>query len=137
MMTNRVALDTLPRMGDATILRLLDVERQTVADTGVTLEKTPYVVRAIGLESSWNGIVYSRFSPSETETIVNAEIKYFAQLNRDFEWKVYSHDEPRDLLSQLRNRGELQTPQRADRFCNGICALLPHKSAAIARVIRR
>jgi GNAT superfamily N-acetyltransferase len=105
MMTNRVALDTLPRMGDATILRLLDVERQTVADTGVTLEKTPYVVRAIGLESSWNGIVYSRFSPSETETIVNAEIKYFAQLNRDFEWKVYSHDEPRDLLSQLRNRG--------------------------------
>jgi hypothetical protein len=98
-------MDTFPRMDDATILRLLDVERQTVADTGVTLEKTPYVVRAIGLESSWNGIVYSRFSPSESETIVNAEIKYFTQLNRDFEWKVYSHDEPRDLLSQLRNRG--------------------------------
>ena len=97
-------MDTIPRMDDATILRLLDVERQTLADTGVTLERTPCVVRAIGLESSWNGIVYSRFSPSETETIVNAEIQYFTQLNRDFEWKVYSHDEPPDLLSQLRNR---------------------------------
>src|SRR4029077_3610753 len=84
--------------------QLLDVERQTVADTGVTLERTPCVVRAIGRESSWNGIVYSRFSPSETETIVNAEIQYFTQLNRDFEWKVYSHDEPADLLSHLRNR---------------------------------
>jgi GNAT superfamily N-acetyltransferase len=101
---NWVATDKILRMDVATILRLLDVERQTVPDAGVTLEKSPYVVRAIGLESSWNGIVYSRFSPSKTETIVNAEIQYFAQLNRDFEWKVYSHDEPPDLLSQLRNR---------------------------------
>src|ERR1700741_887724 len=97
-------MDTIPKMDDATILQLLDVERKTVADTGVTLERPPWVVRAFGLERSWNGIVYSRFSPSETETIVNAEIQYFTQLNRDFEWKVYSHDEPPDLLSQLRNR---------------------------------
>ena len=89
-------------MDDATILRLLDVERQTVADTGVTLERTPCVIRAIGLESSWNGIVYSRFSPPETETIVNAEIQYFTQLNRNFEWKVYSHDEPPDLPERLK-----------------------------------
>jgi GNAT superfamily N-acetyltransferase len=96
--------NTIPRMNDATILRLLDVERQTVADAGLTLERTPYVVRAVGLENPWNGIVYSRFSPSETETVVNAEIQYFTQLNRDFEWKVYSHDEPPDLLFQLRKR---------------------------------
>jgi GNAT superfamily N-acetyltransferase len=96
--------NTIPRMDDATILRLLDVERQTVAGAGLTLERTPYVVRAVGLESSWNGIVYSRFSPSETETVVKSEIQYFAQRNRDFEWKVYSHDEPPDLLFQLRKR---------------------------------
>jgi GNAT superfamily N-acetyltransferase len=93
----------IPSMANATILRLLDAERQTVAGIGVTLERTPCVVRAIGLESSWNGIVYSRFASSETETIINDEIQYFTQLKRNFEWKVYSHDEPADLLSHLRN----------------------------------
>jgi GNAT superfamily N-acetyltransferase len=31
--------------------------------------------------------------------------KYFTRLERAFEWKVYSHDEPPDLLTQLRNCG--------------------------------
>jgi GNAT superfamily N-acetyltransferase len=33
------------------ILQLLDSERQTIADSEVMLEKTPYVVRAIGTET--------------------------------------------------------------------------------------
>ena len=86
---------------EAMILRQLDAERQTVADSDATLEKTPHVVRAFGVGGSWSGIVYSRFSPSETEAIVNAEIEYFTRLERDFEWKVYSHDEPPDLLGAL------------------------------------
>jgi hypothetical protein len=47
-------------MNDRMILQLPDAERETIADTDVTLEKTPYVVRAIGIgtEGSWNGIVY-------------------------------------------------------------------------------
>ena len=92
-------------MDEAAILRLLDAERQTVADSDCTLEKTPYVVRAVGAKAGWNGIVYSRFSPSETARIVQAEIEYFTRMNRDFEWKVYSHDKPPDLLMQLRNCG--------------------------------
>jgi len=92
-------------MHHATILRQLDAERQSVAESDGRLEKTPYVVRAFGVENMWSAIVYSRFPPSETETIVHAEIGYFNRLNRDFEWKVYSHDEPPDLLTQLRNRG--------------------------------
>ena len=35
-------------MNDQMILQLLDAERRTIADTDVMLEKTPYVVRAIG-----------------------------------------------------------------------------------------
>ncbi len=92
-------------MDDATILRQLDAERQTVADSDCRLEKTPNVVRAFGVGSGWTGIVYSRFSASETARIVQAEIEYFSRLNRDFEWKVYSQDEPLDLLAHLRDRG--------------------------------
>ena len=92
-------------MDEAAILRQLDVERQTVADSYGRLERTPYVVRAFGIGHRWAGILYSRFSHSETEAIVDAEIGYFTGLNYEFEWKVYSHDEPPDLLAQLRNRG--------------------------------
>jgi GNAT superfamily N-acetyltransferase len=92
-------------MDGSMILRRLDAERQSVADGDSTLEKTPYVVRAVGSRTGWNGIVYSRFSASETERIVPGEIAYFTRLNRGFEWKVYSHDEPPDLLTQLRARG--------------------------------
>jgi GNAT superfamily N-acetyltransferase len=92
-------------MDRARILGLLDVERQTLADNGVTLEKTPSVIRAFGRGGLWNGIVYSRFSSLEIEPIVDAEITYFSGLNRKFEWKVYSHDEPPELLTHLRHRG--------------------------------
>jgi GNAT superfamily N-acetyltransferase len=100
-----VAPDTISGMDGAAVLYQLDKERQTVPDSEVSLQTTPYIVRAIGLNGSWNGIVYSFFSSSQTEAIVDEEIRYFTQLNRAFEWKVYSHDRPLDLLVQLRQRG--------------------------------
>jgi hypothetical protein len=92
-------------MNEITILRQLDIERQTVADSDTRLERTPYVVRAIGIRSTWSGIVYSRFPASETEAIVQGEIEYFTRLERTFEWKIYSHDDPPDLLAHLRKCG--------------------------------
>src|ERR1700676_826439 len=78
-------------MDGAAVLYQLDKERQTVPDSDVLLQSVPYVMRAIAIDGSWNGIVYSCFSSSQAEEIVNEEIKYFTQLNRAFEWKVYSH----------------------------------------------
>jgi GNAT superfamily N-acetyltransferase len=95
----------IPTMNNRLVLLRLDSERQTVADADVTLEITPHVVRAIGKETSWSGIVYSRFSAQEAAAVINCEIGYFANLNRGFEWKVYSHDEPSDLLDRLRSCG--------------------------------
>jgi GNAT superfamily N-acetyltransferase len=92
-------------MDEMTILRRLDIERRTVADSDTRLERTPFVVRAIGARSTWSGVVYSRFSESETETIIQGEIEYFTRLERAFEWKIYSHDDPPDLLTQLRKCG--------------------------------
>src|SRR5450432_4129907 len=92
-------------MDGAAVLYQLDKERQTVPDSDVRLQAVPYVVRAIALDGSWNGIVYSCFSSSQAEEIINEEIKYLTQLNRAFEWKVYSHDRPLDLLLQLRQHG--------------------------------
>jgi GNAT superfamily N-acetyltransferase len=92
-------------MDNRTILMLLDAERQTIADIDFALEKTPHVVRAIGEEAAWSGIVYSHFSAPEAAKVIDDEISYFSKLGRSFEWKVYSHDEPTDLLDRLRSRG--------------------------------
>ena len=92
-------------MDAMTILRQLDIERQTVADSDARLERSPYVVRSIGAGNRWTGVTYARFSTSETEMVVHAEIEYFTRLGCAFEWKIYSHDEPPDLLTKLRKCG--------------------------------
>jgi GNAT superfamily N-acetyltransferase len=92
-------------MDEMTILRELDLERQTVADSDTRLETTAHVVRAFGVGNTWRGVVYSSFSASETDAIVQGEIEYFTRLERAFEWKIYSHDEPPDLLAHLGKSG--------------------------------
>lgn len=92
-------------MNDRMTLLRLDTERQTIPDADVTLDKTPHVVRAIAKHGCWNGIVYSRFMSEEAETVISGEIGFFTKLRRSFEWKIYSHDEPPDLLERLRSRG--------------------------------
>jgi len=87
------------------ILSRLDFERQTVPDADVVLERTQNVVRGIGKLGNRNAIVYSNFSLPEAEKMIESEIDYFGKRQRSFEWKVYSHDEPADLLERLRERG--------------------------------
>lgn len=91
------------KVDPAYILQILDRERQSVPGFGTHLEVTPCVVRAAG--PAWNGIAFSRFSTAEAETIINQEIAHWSSLNRAFEWKVYSHDQPLDLIIKLRKRG--------------------------------
>jgi GNAT superfamily N-acetyltransferase len=85
------------------ILKLLDEERRIGADGMATLETTPHVVRY--LSANWRGIFYSHFSATETDQIIDAEIERFSRLGGTFEWKIYSHDEPRELPAKLAARG--------------------------------
>ena len=87
------------------ILSCLDTERQTIPDPDTTLERTQGVVRGIAKLGNRNAIVYSNFSAEESVKIIDSEIDYFNRLARSFEWKVYRHDEPADLLERLRQRG--------------------------------
>ena len=87
------------------ILSRLDTERQTIPDPDTTLERTQGVVRGIAKLGDRNAIVYSNFSAQEAGKIIEAEIAYFNTRQGSFEWKVYRHDEPADLLERLRERG--------------------------------
>ncbi len=92
-------------MDETSILRLFDEERRLVAGSDVTLFTTRYVVRAIGSANAWAGIAYYSFPVQETEAVIDGEIEFFENLSREFEWKVYSHDQPQGLLAELRHRG--------------------------------
>jgi GNAT superfamily N-acetyltransferase len=87
------------------ILACLDAERQTVPDPDVLLEATQHVVRGIAQLSNRSAVVYSNFLPEPAGQIIESEIEYFTKLKRSFEWKVYGHDQPADLLERLRQRG--------------------------------
>src|SRR5271165_2633198 len=92
-------------MDETLILRLFDDERRRLNDSDITLSSTRYVVRALGTQESWSGIVYYCFPAEETESIIDGEIAFFENLGREFEWKVYTHDQPQGLLAELRRRG--------------------------------
>jgi GNAT superfamily N-acetyltransferase len=87
------------------ILGCLDAERQTVPDPDTFLEATENVVRGITQSGNRSAIVYSNFPPETAGRIIESEIEYFTKLNRSFEWKVYGHDQPADLLEHLRQCG--------------------------------
>jgi GNAT superfamily N-acetyltransferase len=100
-------------MNHREILSRLDAERQTVPDPDTVLETTQNIVRGIAKLGNRNAIVYSNFSAQETEVIIESEIDYFTKLRRSFEWKVYHHDQPADLLERLRQRGFEIGPEEA------------------------
>ena len=95
-----------------------DAVRRTVPSPGGRLDHAPPVVREIGAAGLWYCIVYSRFSEADADAVIDREIasfKYFKSNSADtvagvpagteFEWKVYGHDQPPDLMERLARRG--------------------------------
>jgi hypothetical protein len=93
------------------ILKILDEERRIGAEGTATLEMTPHVVRY--LSANWRGVFYSRFPDAEADSTIEMEIERFSHLGGTFEWKVYSHDDPRDLPAKLARRGFKQGDEEA------------------------
>lgn len=87
------------------ILREFDALRRTIASPGATLSCVPPVVREIADTGEWATIVYSSCDGGEVEAVIDREIAFFNVKGIEFEWKVYEHDEPRDLKDRLALRG--------------------------------
>ena len=85
------------------LLSLYDKDQRIdVRYTDVRREETPFVVRHIArLEGHEGMVVYSRLNADNAEEVIHAEMEYFSRIGQDFEWKVYSHDQPRDLKERL------------------------------------
>jgi len=97
-------------MDDAALRAVFDeqVRRRTRADTrGARAEADGQVVRRVaGDGHGWSGITWSDLAgPADADRAIAAQVRYFAQLRRPFEWKLYDYDQPSDLGGRLAAAG--------------------------------
>jgi hypothetical protein len=83
----------------------LDWERRTLATKGVAIEIRPLVTRVGGKDGSWHSVIFSALSEENADAVIAEEVKHFHAIGVEMEWKVYAHDQPKDLCDRLRRQG--------------------------------
>ncbi|MFJ8621444.1 GNAT family N-acetyltransferase [Kitasatospora sp. NPDC093550] len=98
------------------VLALFDdrVRRNAHADgPGARVEHDGAVVRHVGAEDDWNGVLWSDLDEAGADAAIAAQVRHFTGLGLEFEWKVYSHDRPADLGDRLLAAGFEAEPDEA------------------------
>lgn len=76
-------------------------QRRNVTWPGAVRMEAEHTVRHIDEQGERSAISWFDLREADVEAAINAEIAYFSQLGHTFEWKVYSHDQPPDMISRL------------------------------------
>lgn len=108
-------------MADKDLLAVFDARMRAAAEPdepGARVERAGRVVRQIGATpADWHGVLHSELDADSAGTAatadavdaaIAAEIEYFGGLlgpGGVFEWKLYSHDQPKDLDARLTAAG--------------------------------
>jgi hypothetical protein len=90
----------------------LDVERRGLARAGETLEQLPEVTRLAHCEG-WHLVAWSRLEAESADAVIAREVAHHQALGVGFEWKLYAHDGPIDLLERLERHGFQIGPREA------------------------
>ncbi|MCX4767474.1 GNAT family N-acetyltransferase [Streptomyces sp. NBC_01275] len=101
-------------MDHAAVLALYDQEMREGArpeSSDARVERTGGVVRHVGAEGGWNGVLWSDLDAVDADAVIAAQIAYFGGRGRDFEWKLHGHDRPADLGRRLTAAGFTAEPQ--------------------------
>lgn len=83
------------------VLKQLDEERRYLVRDGEIIEVLPCVTRLRWESHKQFAVVFSALTPANADAAILQEIKYHSELNVGFEWKLYAHDQPPDLLQRL------------------------------------
>jgi GNAT superfamily N-acetyltransferase len=101
-------------MDHAAVLALFDRDMREGArpdSPGARIERVGGVVRQVGSDNGWSGVVWSDLDEAGADAAIAEQIRYFSGLGRDFEWKLYGHDLPVDLGRRLRAAGFTAAPE--------------------------
>ena len=100
------------------VLRRFEEEVRTrpEAPPGFAVAWDGPVLRMVGPspEASSNGILASRLDAASADGAIAAEIAFFRDRARSFEWKLYDYDRPADLADRLAAAGF--TPDEPETF---------------------
>jgi len=97
----------------STILSRLDFERQHLSREDEVLDILPFVTRTRARDNSHHAVIWSSLTVDNAKAIIEQEIAFHRGMRVDFEWKVYSHDMPLDLLPRLERAGFRIGPREA------------------------
>jgi hypothetical protein len=78
---------------------------------GVRVERIGDVVRQVGADRGWSGVVWSDVDQDTADTAIAAQVEHFTSIGHEFEWKLYAHDRPDDLAGRLRAAGFTPGPE--------------------------
>jgi ribosomal protein S18 acetylase RimI-like enzyme len=98
----------MPRMDNHELLDLVDrqLRRDYPGDGPEDLvERDGGVIRHIGAGDSWCGVIWSDLDEDGADAAITAQLRYFGDTGRAFEWKLYAHDRPADLGERLARAG--------------------------------
>src|SRR4051812_42090645 len=84
------------------ILQRLDHERRNLAMPGTTREILASITRTT---APYHAVGWSSLSADNADSIIAHEIEHHRGLGVPFEWKLYSHDTPGDMLMRLQRHG--------------------------------
>jgi ribosomal protein S18 acetylase RimI-like enzyme len=95
-------------MNDAELLRIFDGEvRRSCEWTRMRREALPNLVRYVkeGVGVGGGFISWCNLTVDTADAEIERQLAYFSGLGVDFEWKLYTHDQPSDLAERLKVRG--------------------------------
>ncbi|MEO3872060.1 hypothetical protein ABGB18_24870 [Nonomuraea sp. B12E4] len=77
---------------------------------GTRVERAGGVVRQVGPEHGWNGVIWSDLDARGADAAVAEQVRHFGALGRSFGWKLYGHEGPPDLGRRLLAAGFTAEP---------------------------
>ena len=120
------------------VLALYDREqRREIQFPGMEREETPGIVRYVRPLPGMSFVLYSDLDDATADATIDEQLAYFRANDLKFEWKVYGHDRPTDLVARLVARG-FEAEPRDDIMvldvANAPAALLAETAADVRRL---
>ena len=94
-------------MNSSDVLIRLDAERRSMLEEGQILEQLQNVTRSHSSDYTHHAVIYAKLSATNADRIIAEQKEHYRQKRIGFEWKVYGHDKPHDLLQRLERHGFL------------------------------